>query len=236
MSATASRLGSGWWLRWCSRPHREYDSTSAAAADCRSGAAARTAMSGTKRERRRVGNDTRTRPPQQRACLLAVRWPSRQEPLKELAAKLAEHIEFALALLEQALETYPGEVDLRQSANLQDLKMFGGRIKQDDPAALALSTPNAGTINVGTLLNWTGGTLNSNVILGTIVLAPGASGVAKPSFSNPDVNGKVKLGSILILQGTDPVNDTGLAPRCGDFQVEEFARLLNVIRKEKELP
>ena len=34
----------------------------------------------------------------------------------------------------------------------------------------------------------------------------------------------------------DPVNDTGLAPHCGDFQVEEFARLLNVIRKEKELP
>jgi hypothetical protein len=92
------------------------------------------------------------------------------------------------------LSTYPGEVDLRQSANVASLDVRAGKIKQNDLATIGSGL--AGTITVTTGLFWSGGTINSNTVAGDLKLAPGAQGTAAPTNG-----GTVDLGSTLTLLG-----------------------------------
>ncbi len=93
-----------------------------------------------------------------------------------------------------ALSTYVGEIDLRQTAVMDEVVMHGGRLKQNDATALGGSNPNAGTLRVDMNLNWTDGTLNSNTTDGFINLSPHAAGLIHPVDGN---DGDVDLGSTL---------------------------------------
>jgi len=94
---------------------------------------------------------------------------------------------------------YTGTVTAEGSFAVGTLEVECGQIAQDDPATVGGG--EAGTLTVKNFLDWTGGTLNSNTVAGTIALAPGASGVAAPSFTNPGINGTVALGSDLTTLG-----------------------------------
>jgi hypothetical protein len=104
---------------------------------------------------------------------------------------------------------YSGTVTLAGNFSVGTLVVDCGAIKQADPVGLNPPVPyalNAGTLTVTSSLSWTGGTLNSNDVHGQIHLAPGASGIAEPSYTNPGINQTVGLGSTITLQGNPTTN------------------------------
>ena len=102
-------------------------------------------------------------------------------------------------------EGYWGTVTLADSFAVRNLEIDCGYVRQADPTTLSLSADaHAGTLTVQSALDWTGGTLNSNTVAGFIDLAPGSISTAEPSFTNPDINGTVYLGSTLTLKAPDP--------------------------------
>ncbi len=101
---------------------------------------------------------------------------------------------------------YWDTVTTKGNYTLGALTVECGYIRQDDPVGMNPQVPLlqfAGTLTITASLSWTGGTLNSNSVPGFINLAPGATGVAEPSFTNPWINGTVTLGSTLRLMGND---------------------------------
>ncbi len=91
---------------------------------------------------------------------------------------------------------YGGTVTLSNSFSVGTLEVECGNISQ---GSSTVTSGNGTTLTITSSLDWTGGTLNSNTVAGTIALAPGATGVAEPSETNPGINGTVKLGSTLLL-------------------------------------
>jgi hypothetical protein len=133
---------------------------------------------------------------------------------------------------------YTGTVTLQDDAiKVGTLIVQCGQIEQYGTAGMTITPPLAlfaGTLTVTSQLDWTGGTLNSNEFAaGKIDLAPGASGVAAPSFTNPGIDGKVYLGSTLRLLGdadthtgsTLELNDGTYNVIRGHFEVEEESTL-----------
>ncbi len=94
---------------------------------------------------------------------------------------------------------YWNTVTLADSFSVGALTVECGYISQ---GSSSVPSGNGSTLTVTSSLNWTGGTLNSNSVAGFINLAPGATGVAEPSFTNPGINGTVYLGSVLTTQAS----------------------------------
>lgn len=125
------------------------------------------------------------------------------------------HLQFGLAATPQPIGSppvpptnvpYSGTVTLSNSFPVGELEVDCGVICQNDADDIA-NFAHAGTLTVTSVLDWTGGTLNSNTVAGTIALAPGATGVAEPSFTNPGINQTVALGSTIELLGP-PISET----------------------------
>ncbi len=122
---------------------------------------------------------------------------------------------------------YWNTVTLADSFSVGALTVECGYISQ---GSSSVPSGNGSTLTVTSSLSWTGGTLNSNSVAGFINLAPGASGVAEPSFTNPGINGTVRLGSTLNLNGTDPEASTGTGSTLnmigGTFEVYNNAAIV----------
>jgi hypothetical protein len=125
---------------------------------------------------------------------------------------------------------YWNTVTLADSFSVGALTVECGYISQ---GSSSVPSGNGSTLTVTSSLSWTGGTLNSNSVAGFINLAPGASGVAKPSFTNPSINGTVKLGSTVNLLGDtfglgstlDVLKGTFKILGGDGFEVREFCQL-----------
>ena len=131
------------------------------------------------------------------------------------------------------LNTYVGEIDLRQSAVVDYLDVYGGRLKQNDAAALnSGANANAGTLRVDMDLDWTDGTINSNAVAGFLNLAPQATGLIHPADGN---DGTVDLGSTLTQ-----LENTSTTLQSGELEVEPGIIHLNagdgfVVQKGRRL-
>ncbi len=122
-------------------------------------------------------------------------------------------------------DEYAGVVDMDLSLRVGEVLMASGpaAIIQTDPSHTSVVTaPHGGTLTVTGSLLWTGGSLNagpSATHAAYINLAPGATGVAEPSFTMPGVNGTVTLGSVLTLKGNTSALGSTLDVLEGTFKL-----------------
>jgi hypothetical protein len=128
------------------------------------------------------------------------------------------------------LAGYTQRVTFLTSVRVGDFSIASGAIRQADtqliPGGLGGAPPppgSSGTQSVTSLtvtseFGWTGGTINDGDLLGDLILAPGAVGVAEPTNA-----GTVTLGSDITLGG-DEDTDTGSTL---DFSPGTFNLLLD---------